>query len=67
MFVKYFATAHLDREYEECFRELIHILYTKDLKEKFFTVKMLICVNPFKYLGKNLDFGLFYEAEDEEL
>jgi len=28
---------------------------------------MNICTNPFKYLPKNLDFGLFYEFEEEEL
>ncbi len=28
---------------------------------------MSICTNPFKYLSKNLDFGLFYESEEEEL
>jgi len=30
-----------------------------------FILKMTICTNPFKYLSKNLDFGLFYESEDE--
>jgi hypothetical protein len=34
------------------------------IKDKIFFTKLIICVNPFKYLTKNLDFGLFYEAED---
>jgi hypothetical protein len=36
-------------------------------KEKIFFTKITICSNPFKYLSKNIDFGLFYEAEEEEI
>lgn len=32
-----------------------------------FLLKMTISTNPFRYLPKNLDFGLFYEAEEDEV
>lgn len=37
------------------------------MKDKAFVLKLTICTNPFKFLSKNLDFGLFYESEEEEL
>jgi hypothetical protein len=33
-----------------------------EIKDKSFILKMSICTNPFKYLSKDLDFGLFYES-----
>jgi hypothetical protein len=48
--------------------EVIKLLRSKnEIKDKCFILKMNICTNPFKYLPKNLDFGLFYEFEEEEL
>jgi hypothetical protein len=47
---------------------VIKLLRNKnEIKDKCFIIKMSICTNPFKYLSKNLDFGLFYESEEEEL
>ena len=37
------------------------------LKDANFVTKLKITMNPFKYLGEQIDFGLFYEREQEEL
>lgn len=67
IFNKYFSCKEHDSElYTECFLEIIKLLKAKNqIKDKFFILKMNICTNPFKYLNKKLDFGLFYESEDE--
>lgn len=68
-FVKYYNAkdGHDDECYQQCILELVKILKEKSVKDKLFLLKMTISTNPFKYLPKNLDFGLFYEAEEEEL
>jgi hypothetical protein len=35
------------------------------MKDKRLFSKLLITIKPFKYLKENLDFGLFYEREEE--
>lgn len=68
-FVKYHNSkdGHDDENYQQSILELVKILKEKNVKDKLFLLKMTISTNPFKYLPKKLDFGLFYEAEDEEL
>lgn len=39
----------------------------KKIKDKNLFTKLIITVQPFKYLQESIDFGLFYEREDEEL
>lgn len=42
--------------------ELIHKVGVKDVN---LITKLKICADPFKYLDKSIDFGLFYERENE--
>lgn len=46
--------------------ELIKMISVKT-KDKNLIIKLRMTIKPFKYLDKNLDFGLFYESEQEEL
>jgi len=39
----------------------------KKIKDKNLFTKLIITVHPFKYLQESIDFGLFYEREEEEL
>lgn len=39
----------------------------KKIKDRNLFTKLIITVQPFKYLQESIDFGLFYEREDEEL
>lgn len=69
-FMTYFENknGHQDELYQECSLEFVKLLQSElKVKDQIFFTKMTICSNPFKYLAKNIDFGLFYEAEDEEL
>ncbi len=69
-FTKYYHTneGHDNEIYQECLQEVAKLLRSKsEIKDKWFLMKMNICTNPFKYLHKGLDFGLFYESEEEEL
>ena len=70
VFAKYYNKKDgYDNEiYQECLTEMTKLLRNKnEIKDKWFIMKMSICTNPFKYLPKSLDFGLFYESEEEEL
>lgn len=70
MFTKYYnkKEVHDNEIYQECLVEMTKLLKSKnEIKDKWFIMKMSICTNPFKYLQKSLDFGLFYESEEEEL
>jgi hypothetical protein len=46
--------------------ELIKMISVK-IKDKNLIIKLRMTIKPFKYLDKTLDFGLFYESEQEEL
>ena len=37
----------------------------KKVRDKNIFTKLVITVQPFKYLQESIDFGLFYEREDE--
>ena len=39
----------------------------RKLKDRNLFAKLVITMHPFKYLQESIDFGLFYEREDEEL
>jgi hypothetical protein len=39
----------------------------KKVKDKRLFSKLLITIRPFKYLKESIDFGLFYEREEDEL
>jgi (2Fe-2S) ferredoxin len=56
---------------EEAFRTIVQFLIENMAKEGMkvgnLKTKLLITENPWKYLDQSLDFGLFYEREDEEL
>lgn len=42
---------------------LIDLLMKNGIKDINFLTKLKMTLSPFKYLDKNLDFGLFYEHE----
>ena len=65
VFTKYYnkKEGHDNEIYQECLVEMTKLLRSKnEIKDKWFIMKMSICTNPFKYLPKSLDFGLFYES-----
>lgn len=37
----------------------------KKIKDRNLFTKLIITVQPFKYLQESIDFGLFYEREEE--
>jgi hypothetical protein len=37
----------------------------KKVNDRNLFSKLIITIRPFKYLQENIDFGLFYEREDE--
>lgn len=39
----------------------------KKVRDRNLFSKLVITMHPFKYLQESIDFGLFYEREDEEL
>jgi hypothetical protein len=63
-FTKYFNSKEgFDSEnYEIVMTELIKMISAK-IKDKNLIIKLRMTTKPFKYLDKNLDFGLFYESE----
>lgn len=67
-FIKYFNNKEgFDSEnYEIVMSELIKMISPK-LKDKNLIIKLRMTIKPFKYLDKSLDFGIFYESEQEEL
>ena len=67
-FIKYFNNKEgFDSEnYEIVMSELIKMISPK-LKDKNLIIKLRMTIKPFKYLDKGLDFGIFYESEQEEL
>lgn len=45
----------------------MHELERVGIKDASFLTKLKIITNPFKYLQPSIDFGMFYEQEQEEL
>ena len=45
----------------------MHELERVGIKDGSFLTKLKIITNPFKYLQPSIDFGMFYEQEQEEL
>lgn len=44
---------------------LINILEKKGIKENNLIPKLKITKDPFRYLNQSIDFGFFYERENE--
>ena len=59
----------MEGAYEGIIKKIIQDLQKsgKKMKDKNIFAKLLMTTFPFKYLQENIDFGLFYEREDEEL
>lgn len=70
IFEKYFVKDE-ENFHEEAYNQvmnfLIDLLKEVNQKQKNFITKLKITYSPFKYLHKSLDFGLFYEYENEQL
>lgn len=70
LFSKYFLDDP-EKYHHEPFAEiinfLVHELERVGLKDGGFITKLKIITNPFKYLQPSIDFGMFYEQENEEL
>ncbi len=39
----------------------------RKMRDKWLFTKLVMSINPFKYLQESIDFGLFYEREEEEM
>lgn len=48
-------------------KSIIGELEKAGVKDAAFYTKLRVTMNPFKYLGEDIDFGLFYEREQDEL
>lgn len=53
--------------YGEILEFLVAAIEKIDLKDRNLITKLKITINPFKYLKEKIDFGLFYEQENEYL
>lgn len=60
---------HLDGAYEAIIKIIINDIRKseKKVKDRRIFTKLMITIYPFKYLQESIDFGLFYEREEEEL
>lgn len=58
-----------ERAYEDIIKTIINDVKKneKKVKDRRLFTKLMITVCPFKYLLESIDFGLFYEREEEEL
>ena len=58
-----------DKAYETIIKMIINDIKkaNRPLKDKRLFTKLMITICPFKYLLESIDFGLFYEREEEEL
>ena len=68
IFEKYFMKDEqnfYEKPYIEIMDFLINLLRQLPLKDNKFLVKLKMTENPFKYFDRNLDFGIFYEHENE--
>jgi hypothetical protein len=72
-FEEYYNASKQNVFNEESYEALMNILIgeirkgEKKVKDKRLFSKLLITIRPFKYLKESIDFGLFYEREEEEM
>ena len=70
IFTKYFVEdeEHFNADaFSEIILFLIDELERVGIKDINIITKLKITTNPFKYLQKTIDFGIFYEQENDEL
>jgi len=53
--------------YVAVIKAIISELDKNGIKEPNFVTKLKVSMDPFKYLDEEIDFGLFYERENDEL
>lgn len=60
---------HNEGAYEAIIKIIINDIRKseKKVKDRRIFTKLMITVYPFRYLQENIDFGLFYEREEEEM
>ena len=68
-YANYKENKFLEGAYEGIMKIIINDIKKteKKLKDQNLLTKLVITMHPFKYLQESIDFGLFYEREDEEL
>lgn len=73
VFENYYNDAKENKYNEEAYEAIVKITISelkkseKKVKDKRLFSKLVITIRPFRYLKENLDFGLFYEREEEEM
>lgn len=73
VFEDYYNDAKDNKFNEEAYDAVVKIIISelkkseKKIKDKRLFSKLVITVRPFRYLKDTLDFGLFYEREEEEM
>lgn len=73
IFDDYYANYKENKFLESAYEAIMKIIISdvkkteRKLKDRNLFTKLVITMHPFKYLQENIDFGLFYEREEEEL